>query len=77
MKDYLAELFEPLDILAKKVTRKIANEAVLIIVCGLFFIMIAIAYNIMLRGSLPSRGAVAEAKEDIVDDTELPAESAK
>jgi hypothetical protein len=61
MRDYLAELVEPLDILAKKVTRSMANKLVFLIVAGLFFIMVAIAYNIIFRGELPRRGSSVKA----------------
>jgi hypothetical protein len=64
MKELLAKLIEPIDIIAKKITRKEANQIALIIVVGIFFIMIAIAYNIMTRGELPKtdRGYPESAK---------------
>lgn len=69
MKDYLAELLEPLDILAKKVTRTTANKLVFLIVSGIFFIMVAVAYNIIFRGELPRTSDHVEAR--------TPPESAK
>jgi len=56
MKDFLVQLLEPLDILAKKVTRNTANKLLFLLVAGVFFIMVAIAYNIIARGAMPARG---------------------
>jgi len=53
MKDFFAKLFEPIDILARKVTSKMANQVIFLLCAGLFFIMVAIAYNIIFRGELP------------------------
>ena len=60
MKEFLAQLVEPLDILAKKVTRNTANKLLFLLVAGLFFIMVAVAYNIIFRGELPTRQPAVE-----------------
>ena len=67
----LSKLAAPLSILAEKVSRSTANKVVLLLCAGAFFIMVAVAYNIIFRGELPSRGAPTEELELIESLIEL------